>query len=67
MNDIVQAVSLIGFPSVMCLVLLYVLVKTSEQQKDFIATIDENTKAMGELKTVMDVIMEHFINEGGDK
>ncbi len=68
-NAIIQAVSTLGFPIVMCAALLYYLNLERESHKEEMNSmrdaLDRNTTIMTELKEMLSVITG--IRTGGDK
>ena len=64
MNDIIQAVSTLGFPIVMCAVLFWHMVKIQETHKEEMNalkdSLNQNTLALTELRDVI-----KYLNGGG--
>lgn len=54
-NTIIQIISSLGFPIVMCGALFWYMVKQTEHLKD---TIEENTKVLAELTTLIKVLTD---------
>jgi hypothetical protein len=52
-NTIIQIISSLGFPIVMCGALFWFLVKQLEHLKD---TINENTKMLAKLTTLINIL-----------
>ena len=67
MDEIVTAISTVGFPIVCTLILLYLLVKENEQHKQEMIsikdTIQNNTIVLSELKQLLNDIL----NGGSDE
>lgn len=67
MDEIVTAISTVGFPIVCTLILLYLLVKENEQHKDEMSsikdTIQNNTIVLSELKQ----LLNDLLNGGSDE
>jgi len=61
-NNIIQIVSSLGFPIVMCGALFWYMVKQNEVHKDetyhLKDTINENTKVLAELTTLIKVLTD---------
>jgi len=57
-TDVINAVSTVGFPIVMCLLLLYVLYKQNEEHKEEMAKMNEslanNTLAIQRLTDILE-------------
>lgn len=66
MDEIVTAISTVGFPIVCTLILLYLLVKENEQHKEEMSsikdTIQNNTIVLTELKQ----LLNDLLNGGGN-
>jgi len=66
MDEIVTAISTVGFPIVCTLILLYLLVKENEQHKEEMIsikdTIQNNTIVLTELKQ----LLNDLLNGGGN-
>jgi len=66
MDEIVTAISTVGFPIVCTLILLYLLVKENEQHKEEMIsikdTIQNNTIVLSELKQ----LLNDLLNGGGN-
>ena len=66
MDEIVTAISTVGFPIVCTLILLYLLVKETEQHKEEMIsikdTIQNNTIVLSELKQ----LLNDLLNGGGN-
>ncbi len=67
MDEIVTAISTVGFPIVCTLILLYLLVKENEQHKQEMIsikdTIQNNTIVLSELKQ----LLNDLLNGGSDE
>jgi hypothetical protein len=67
---IVQSIVNYGLPSVLCVVLIYLLDKQSdrhkEELKELSQTIDNNTKAINELADKLIMIEMYNNRKGGD-
>lgn len=61
MDEIVTAISTVGFPIVCTLILLYLLVKENEQHKEEMSsikdTIQNNTVVLSELKQLLNDLL----------
>lgn len=61
MDEIVTAISTVGFPIVCTLILLYLLVKENEQHKEEMSsikdTIQNNTIVLSELKQLLNDLL----------
>lgn len=61
-NDIVNLVSTVGFPIVMCGVLLYYIMTINKKNDDTIKglsdTIDQNSKVLTELTTLIKTLIK---------
>lgn len=68
-NAIVQAISTVGFPICMCLVMGYYIKYLNDQHKSEIEeltkTIENNTIVMEKLSTKIDTILDLKHEEGG--
>ena len=62
MDEIVTAISTVGFPIVCTLILLYLLVKENEQHKEEMSalkeTIHNNTVVLAELKQLLNDVLK---------
>lgn len=62
MDEIITAISTVGFPIVCTLILLYLLVKENEQHKEEMSalkeTIHNNTVVLAELKQLLNDMMK---------
>ena len=69
MDEIVTAISTVGFPIVCTLILLYLLVKENEQHKEEMSalkeTIHNNTVVLAELKQLLNDMLQD--RSGGDE
>lgn len=67
MDEIVTAISTVGFPIVCTLILLYLLVKENEQHKEEMSsikdTIQNNTIVLSELKQLLNDLLDGGSNE----
>lgn len=67
MDEIVTAISTVGFPIVCTLILLYLLVKENEQHKEEMSsikdTIQNNTIVLSELKQLLNDLLNGGSNE----
>ena len=67
MDEIVTAISTVGFPIVCTLILLYLLVKENEQHKEEMSsikdTIQNNTIVLSELKQLLNDLLNGGNNE----
>ena len=67
MDEIVTAISTVGFPIVCTLILLYLLVKENEQHKEEMGsikdTIQNNTIVLSELKQLLNDLLNGGSNE----
>lgn len=61
-NDIIQLISTVGFPIVMCGALIYYIMhnqeKTDETIKGLSDTIDQNSKVLTELTTLIKTLIK---------
>lgn len=62
MDEIVTAISTVGFPIVCTLILMYLLVKENDQHKEEMSalkeTIHNNTVVLAEIKQLLNDIMQ---------
>ena len=62
MDEIITAISTVGFPIVCTLILLYLLVRENEQHKEEMAslkeTIHNNTVVLAELKQLLNDMLQ---------
>lgn len=69
MDEIVTAISTVGFPIVCTLILLYLLVKENEQHKEEMSalkeTIHNNTVVLAELKQLLTDMLQERSSSGG--
>lgn len=67
MDEIVTAISTVGFPIVCTLILLYLLVKENEQHKEEMSSIKDmiqnNTVVLSELKQLLNDLLNGGSNE----
>lgn len=57
-NTIIQIISSLGFPIVMCGALFWYMVKHQEETEHLKDTIAENTKVLAELTTLIKVLTD---------
>lgn len=69
MDEIVTAISTVGFPIVCTLILLYLLVRENEQHKEEMSalkeTIHNNTVVLAELKQLLTDMLQERSSSGG--
>lgn len=67
---VTSLISGVGFPIAMCLMLLYVYLKSNEEHKEEIgklsAVIQENTAVISDVKTMLSTVLEYTIKEKGE-
>ena len=60
MNDIVNAISTVGFPIVVCIIMIYLNEKQSERHKE---EVDKMTVALNNNTNAIQQILEHMRGE----
>ena len=64
LNDIVNAISTVGFPIVVCIIMIYLNEKQSERHKE---EADKMTIALNNNTIVIQQILEHMRGENNGK
>lgn len=64
MNDIVNAISTVGFPIVVCIIMIYLNEKQSERHKE---EADKMTIALNNNTIVIQQILEHMRGDNNGK
>lgn len=64
MNELVQAISTVGFPIVVCIILIYLNEKQATQHKE---EVDKMTEAVNNNTVVIQQILEHMRGDNSGK
>lgn len=64
MNDIIQAISTVGFPIVMCIIMIYLNEKQDTRHRE---EVDKMTEAVNNNTVVIQQILEHMRGEEDGK
>lgn len=64
MNDIIQAISTVGFPIVMCVIMIYLNEKQDTRHRE---EVDKMTEAVNNNTVVIQQILEHMRGENNGK
>lgn len=60
MNDIIQAISTVGFPIVMCIIMIYLNEKQDTRHRE---EVDKMTEAVNNNTVVIQQVLEHMRGE----
>lgn len=64
MNDIIQAISTVGFPIVMCIIMIYLNEKQDTRHRE---EVDKMTEAVNNNTVVIQQVLEHMRGEEDGK
>lgn len=64
MNDIIQAISTVGFPIVMCIIMIYLNEKQDVRHRE---EVDKMTEAVNNNTVVIQQVLEHMRGEEDGK
>lgn len=64
MNDIIQAISTVGFPIVMCIIMIYLNEKQDARHRE---EVDKMTEAVNNNTVVIQQVLEHMRGEEDGK
>lgn len=64
MNDIIQAISTVGFPIVMCIIMIYLNEKQDTRHRE---EVDKMTEAVNNNTVVIQQMLEHMRGEDNGK